>query len=222
MEGRLTHIDTEEALRYLRCRGEEGRAAVEGDLLRCRRLLLAAARPRVVWRRFDLTADGALAGTDFRPEGQAIHAVLEGCHAAVLMAATLGAEAETLLRRAQSRSMTEAVLLDALGSAAIENVCDNLCADLKSQLAPAHFTRRFSPGYGDWPLHQQRQLFDILDVTRRIGVTLTERFLMTPQKSVTALIGLSDTPRSERGGCASCANYAHCDYRKEGEICDEP
>jgi cobalamin-dependent methionine synthase I len=106
------------------------------------------------------------------------------------MAATLGSEAESLLRRAQSRSMGDALILDALGSAAIEAVCDQLCAEIAQELSPRRLTARFSPGYGDLPLDQQRELFAVLDVTRRIGVSLSESALMLPQKSVTALIGV--------------------------------
>ena len=87
MEARLTGIDRSEALKYLGCRGGAVPADAEADIVRCERLLLREARPRVVWRRFDLTADGTLAGTGFCPEGKDIRAHLSGCGAAVLMAA---------------------------------------------------------------------------------------------------------------------------------------
>jgi hypothetical protein len=62
-----------------------------------------------------------------------------------------------------------------------------------------HLTRRFalgktvtmSPGSGDatlWPIEQQRELFSLLgDVRGRIGVELTESFLMVPNKTVSGL-----------------------------------
>ena len=138
------------------------------------------------------------------------------------MAATLGAETDTLLRRAQARSMADAVILDACASAAIENVCDNLCADIEAALAPMCLTDRFSPGYGDLPLGQQGALCRLLDAERRIGLTLTDGGLMLPQKSVTALMGVSPAPVKKRGrGCAYCDRLGACQYRKDGKTCEK-
>ena len=62
--------------------------------------------------------------------------------------------------------------------------------------------------------------FDI--ISRRIGVTLSESALMIPQKSVTALIGVSDRPQPKRaGGCESCGMREDCAYRKEGKRCGQ-
>ena len=119
--------------------------------------------------------------------------------------------------------------------AAIENVCDNLCEDLAEALSPARLTPRFSPGYGDFPLSQQAALCAVLNAERRIGLTLTPGGLLLPQKSVTAVIGVSDAPAARGrdsaedshgsgapGGCASCSMYAHCSFRREGSSCGKP
>ena len=112
MEIRLTEIPQEEALRYLGVRGAPDEI-LRRDLARCAALLLEEIRPRTCWRLFPLEEDGLLAGTAFRPEGQAIRRHLAGCGQVIVLAATLGMEAETLLRRAQSRSISDALLLDA-------------------------------------------------------------------------------------------------------------
>lgn len=39
----------------------------------------------------------------------------------------------------------------------------------------------------DWPLQEQRPMFDLLGAAERLGVTLNESCLMTPNKSVTGL-----------------------------------
>ena len=183
-------------------------------------LLLKTARPRVTWRLFSRLPDGTLTGTDFRPKGEDVGRLLTDCDQVILMAATLGMEAETLLRRTQAKDMAMALILDAAAGAAVENVCDNFCADLAAAFAPRFLTERFSPGYGDLPLGQQEDLFRLLDISRRIGVSLTESGLMLPQKSVTALIGVSDRPQSRRvRGCDGCALSADCAYRKDGTSC---
>ena len=215
MEARLTSIDPIDALRYLGHRGipdAETLARIEA----LSESLIAAAKPRLVWRRLPLNPenDNLLAGKDLR-------ALLRESTDIVLFAATLGAETELLLRRTQLRDMAEAVILDACADCAIENVCDNFCADLAKEVAPAHLTDRFSPGYGDLPLAHQRVIFDALNVTRRIGVTLTERGLMLPQKSVTAILGIAPTPQPRRDNrCAACSMYDTCTRRKEGNPCE--
>ena len=51
-------------------------------------------------------------------------------------------------------------------------------------------TGRFSPGYGDMPLDLQGDIIAILEARKWLGLTLSEAKLMSPQKSVTALIGI--------------------------------
>lgn len=220
MEARLTDIRRDEALRYIGVRGAAP-ADIDEALTRAIALLMRSARPRVLWRRYDRLPDGTLAGTGFRPAGEDIRVHLRGCGGVVLMAATLGTEIERLIGRMQLTDPADALVLDACASAAVENVCDNLCADIAAALAPAYLTARFSPGYGDLPLTQQADLFRALDVTRRIGVTLTDSGLMLPQKSVTALLGVSDAPIEGRArGCGTCALYPTCAYRKDGKTCE--
>ena len=50
--------------------------------------------------------------------------------------------------------------------------------------------RRFSPGYGDVPLSLQRDVLAVLDAQRKLGITLSDTFFMTPCKSVTAFVGI--------------------------------
>ena len=220
MNARLDKIPHDQTLRYLGYHGGAVPDDFQAELARCETLLLSTVKPRIVWKLFDYQPDGSFAGTDYMPAGRDIHRFLSDCGQVVLMAATLGIEAEALIRRAQKRDMAEAVILDALGSAAIEEVCDNFCSDLQKELSPRHLTDRFSPGYGDYPLTEQSAVFRLLDVSRRIGVSLSESGLMIPQKSVTALIGVSQQPiENRRSGCESCALRETCAFRKEGKSC---
>ncbi len=220
MEARLTEINRRETLQYLGYRGGSIPENVLEQLENCEREILQCAVPRILWRRFEREPDGRLSGTAFTPAGKDIRKFLDGCDQVILMAATLGMEVENLLRRMQARDMARALIMDAAASAAVENVCNNLCDDLAKANAPRYLTDRFSPGYGDLPLVQQRDLFRLLDISRRIGVSLSDSGLMVPQKSVTALIGVSEQPRVRRSrGCAECALFASCAYRKDGTSC---
>ena len=219
MEPRLTAIEENEVLLYLGYKGGEIPPDIMDEIHRCMDVMMQAARPRAVWRRFDLLPNGALKGTDFFPQGKDIQALLKDSNQVILLGATLGTEVEALLRRAQVRNMTDAVILDCCGSSAIENVLDNLCQDIGTQV-DGYLTDRFSPGYGDFPFAQQPELCRVLDLPRRIGVTLSPGGLMIPQKSVTAIVGVADRPQTKRfRGCAYCSQFKNCTYRKGNRTC---
>lgn len=211
---RFTEINKNEVLVYLGYKGGEVDSGIMADIDRCSQLLMKTAVPRIVWRKFTLSEELPIV-----LQGNDVRELLEDCREAVFMCATLGMETEQLLRKSQSRSMADAVILDCCASAAVENVCDNFCTDLENELH-AHLTDRFSPGYGDMPLTQQAQFCALLNTARTVGVTLTSGGLMLPQKSVTAVIGVSDKPRKKRPkGCAYCKLFGNCDISKEGGNC---
>lgn len=216
MTAKLTRIDEREVLRYLGC-AQAPDPELKEKISHLSEELITVSVPRLVWRRLPLLPEN-----EFLLAGEDIRGILKDCSEVVLFAATLGVEAERFLQRAQIRDMAQAVILDACADSAIENVCDHFCQDLAALVKPSYLTDRYSPGYGDLPLSHQRVIFDVLDVTRRIGVTLTDSGLMLPQKSVTAMIGISDQPQKHRSGnCMGCSMYLHCIYRKEGRTCDK-
>lgn len=221
MRARLTELNDNEILLYLGYRGQEYPAEVERQIERCREQVLAAARPRLIWRR--IPADEACF-TALRLEGNDIREHLDGCGEAVFMAVTLGPEIDRLLAKNSVTNMADAVIMDACASTAIENVADNFEQDLRKEVEAEglYLTDRFSPGYGDLPLSAQKQLCAALDTARRIGLTLSPSMLMIPGKSVTAILGISDAPKALRKrGCESCSLFRTCMYRKEGGSCHE-
>lgn len=221
MQPRLTGINRNETLIYLGYKGGEIPAGIMEDIRRCESMLLEIAHARIVWRIFDLLPDGTLSGTNFTPGGDDVRRLLQDCSRVILVAATLGAEVDAMLRRVQIQNMGKAVILDACANSAIENVCDNLCDDIAKVVSPFYLTDRFSPGYGDLPFSHQEEFCRILDLPRRIGVSLSPGGVMIPQKSVTALMGIADRPQKKRfRGCISCNLFQTCAYRKDGRTCE--
>ena len=217
MEPRLTELNYNEILMYLGHRGQEITPEVEGQIRRCMEEIARAAEPRLVYRRLAL-AGGAIPGLPLA--GEDIQGLLAESREAVLMAVTLGPGIERLLMRREVTDMADAVILDCCASSAIENVCDNLCADLEAEFSPRYLTDRFSPGYGDLPFAQQPDFCRVLDLSRRIGVNLSPGGLMIPQKSVTAILGIADIPQNKRfRGCAHCSAFETCTLRKENRSC---
>ena len=215
MDITLTHIPREEVLRYLGCPGTEDPATlalVEG----CSARLLAAARPKWTYRVFDLAVqtDGVRLDCGLLLPGRDLAAHLRGCSRAALLAATLSAPVDALLRRAQAEDLAAAVALDCCATAAVEAVCDSAEAEIRSQFPGCSFSFRFSPGYGDLPIELQDPILRLLDAPRRMGLCATDRHILTPRKSVTAILGISDgevTP--QKRGCASCSFRGRCKFQ---------
>lgn len=222
MERKLRRIDGREAMRYLGCQLEQPPEELEQAVTKAKAQLLELARPKAVWKRFPLK-EGKLTGTTLDLEGRDIRDHLRGCDEVLLMAATLGHEVEQLLLRSQVKDLSHALVLDCCASAAIESVSDDLEEELRVMAAGEgkHLTGRYSPGYGDYPLTQQKQLCELLDVQRQIGLTLTASGLMVPRKSVTAVLGLSNTPpHKKKRGCERCSLRDTCELRKGGRSCE--
>lgn len=117
---------------------------------------------------------------------------LKDCTHAILFAATVGLGLDRLIARYAVVSPAKALLFQAIGAERIESLCDLFCADLAKEAEERGklLRPRFSPGYGDLPLTLQKELFRLLDCPRRIGLSLGDSLLMTPTKSVTALMGV--------------------------------
>jgi len=210
-------IPRREALHFLGWRG----APVEDTLLsqidEMISLALEQIEPRVEMRRFALNEDKSLAGTRFSPQGADVRALLAPCHEAVLLAATLGAQSERLLLRMQAKDSALALIMDAVLSAAIEEVCDQAELALRRDLETdgLYLTDRFSPGYGDMPLAQSKEILEVLRADRAIGLSVSRSGLMIPRKSVSAIMGISKTPVSRRAsGCECCAARETCALRR--------
>ena len=148
---------------------------------------------RVCYSEFSVAVSGDAVDLGFaKVSSAALAKSLEGATRAVVFAATVGAEIDRLIARYSAVSPAKALLFDAIGTERVEALCDVFCRELKtSEAARGCFTRpRFSPGYGDLPLVFQKEIFGALDCARRIGVSLTGGLLMTPTKSVTAIVGI--------------------------------
>ena len=217
MDAELLQIPLREVLHFLGWRGTPVDAPLLAQIRDLCDLAVREVRPRMAERRFPLAPDGSLAGTSMTPKGNDVRAILAPCREAELLAATLGAESERLLLRMQAKDAAQALLLDAVLSAAIEAVLDAREEALRRELAAQgrYLTDRFSPGYGDMPLAQGAQILAVLDAQRRIGLMMTGSGLMVPRKSVTAVLGVSRTPVVRRpAGCEGCIARETCALRR--------
>ena len=129
-----------------------------------------------------------------KTESKKLKINLGGCHSAIVFAATLGIELDRMIARYSHTSPAKALILQAIGAERIEALCNSFCRDLAEEkmLVGEKLRPRFSPGYGDLSLDIQQDIFRALDCPKRIGLTLCDSMMMSPSKSVTAIVGISD------------------------------
>lgn len=183
-------------------------------LEKCEKDVAASARPKYICKVLDSKDFG-----DFLV-GQDIVRHIEGCRKVILFAATLGAGVDALIRKYQVGDMASALAADAVSSAFIEEYCKEIDLILAEKFEGSHLTWRFSPGYGDFPIELQGELIRVTDAYRKIGLGVTDSHMLSPSKSVTAVIGISDREISkERQSCAACKMADRCAFRREGAHC---
>lgn len=198
--------DEKEILRYAGVK--QPAPEVEALMRECIGLTEGKLHGLVCWARYGIqTVEGGLDLGFARTDSHSLMRSLHGCQSIVLFAATIGLEMDRLIARQAQMSPARAHMLEAIGTERIESLCDAFCAEMENARP------RFSPGYGDLPLHMQRAVFAALDCPRHIGASLNESLLMTPRKSVTAIVGMGREACAKKAGCETCAQI-NCPYRR--------
>lgn len=209
-------IDRALALRYMGWRGEPDER-LTALLDECERELLAAARPRFVWRIFDIVrSEGGISLSEcgFSLSGSDIARHLEGCDKAAVTAATLSADTDKLLKRLQLSDIAKGIAADALASVFAEETSEQARRAVLAEMAGCSATWCYAAGYGDFPLETARQLIAVVDAERRIGLSCTGSNMLTPQKSVVGVVGLSRRAlNSPRNSCEGCNMRETCRFR---------
>ncbi len=190
-----------EILRYAGCRNEDS------DVLELIRSCIDEVREKlsykVCYSEFNMPIE---------TESKMLLKNLENCSSVIIFAATIGVEIDRLIAKYARISPSRALMMQAVGAERIEALCDEFCRDLENE-RKVNLTSRFSPGYGDLPIQVQKNIFDILDCSRKIGITLNDSFLMSPSKSVTAFIGIMNIKTKKIENKCSLCEKTDCSFR---------
>jgi hypothetical protein len=148
-------------------------------------------RPRGVYREAFCTPNGGTIdiGKDIRLESSFLNRQLPEPQKAAIFLVTIGSELEQGIREKIDRGQNRvAYILDCLGSNAAETTAAAIHKEIQERFGAR--MRRYSPGYNDWNISQQENIFDFLGVerARELGVDLTSDFMMRPRKSVSGII----------------------------------
>lgn len=182
-------IDRAEVLRYLRTNSKTQDEKILALVEKACGEVEKAAMPKTLYRIFDCTVENGIVtvgGAEFKSERLAEN--LAGCKRAVLFGATLGVGVDRLINAAAATDVALAMAYQAAAAAKIEAVCDALEEELKK--SGLTLRQRYSPGYFDLDVAAQKSFLSLLELTKRIGLTLTDTCEMIPTKSVTAFIGI--------------------------------
>ena len=209
-------IDVNETRRYAglsRAKNFSGQSIIDA----CDEALLLL-EVRGVWKIYDYDAENFIVKStpNFKLVGKSITRHLADCEKVICMAVTVGEEIEReVTRRFSVGNYVESVLLDAAATAAVEQAADSLEKAVAPQFLKEgfKFKSRFSPGYGDWALENQKNFFDITGASE-IGMTLSSALMLMPRKSVTAIIGLTKNKSDDVKSCATC-DKINCPARRE-------
>jgi hypothetical protein len=134
--------------------------------------------------------------------------LLEPCKKVAIFALTIGNHLEEMVAHlAENGLVLQATVLDAIGSGAAERLAIFVEDKIRIMASTEGLviSRRFSPGYCDWEVSQQRMVFRALN-GNSAGIRLTEACLMLPRKSISGIIGIgsADSNIENYNPCRTC------------------
>jgi hypothetical protein len=206
-------INKSEILRYLNSNTEDSK--ISKLIEDCIKELEGKLRFDVCYSEFQVAFNDNFLDLGFAVStSQDLKKNLKGCKKIVLFAATIGVEIDRLIARYGKVSPLKALVLQAIGTERIETLCDAFCNDIAKEYKGFYLKPRFSAGYGDLPLAMQNDVFKALDCAKNIGLTLNSSLLMSPSKSVTAIVGISQCQvLAAQENCNIC-NKKDCIFRR--------
>jgi hypothetical protein len=199
--------------------------ALKGKLRIWKRRLNEIIEPKLLYSARPIkkvSRDSIHVGAHLKLHSQKLSRSLSGCKEVVCFLATLGSRVEKEIHRLmKKRRLSDAYVLDAMGSVAVENVVSQFQNDFgdTSRREDRRLSLRFSPGYCDWSVTGQKTLFELLD-SKRVGVELSDSCLMQPRKSISGVFGVfpaeKQTDRASYCPCVDCGRRTCPERRHPG------
>ena len=176
------------------------------------------AKPQAIFKVVPVNRNNGSVHLDEGPalSSKRVAYVLKPCDKAVAFLITLGEKVDRLIKKETDEHPQYGYVLDAAASVAADTVAETVQDFIENKLSDEKATTfRYSPGYCDWPLEEQKTLFQVLP-SEKIGVELDQNALMSPRKSISGLFGIcsADTAKEKGNACNICGKN-DCPYRRE-------
>ena len=133
----------------------------------------------------------------------------------IVMLCTIGSNLDSHVSRLFADDPMVALALDGVGSAAVESLAIQACNYFEQQAKINGFktTMPLNPGMVGWPVEVgQPQIFSLLDC-EEIGVTLTDSWMMVPNKSLSLVLGIGTEVSGVGSSCEYCSLKGVCKYQ---------
>ncbi|QJA09756.1 Vitamin B12 dependent methionine synthase, activation domain protein [Romboutsia sp. CE17] len=224
----LKHINIkdEEVLRYLEYKGQIIDDNLKETINQCKNITKARINPRYTFRVYSIKKNKGIIefeGSNLKLESRDLYKVLKDCNKCILMAATIGLDIEKDIRKYSFTELTKGIIIDSCATTAIEEVCDMVQEEVQNNILEdgQYTTLRYSPGYGDLPIEKNKDILNLINGQKEIGLTITTNGIMIPRKSVIAIIGISDNKLSQvKKSCKNCNNKDTCKFKRGVDSCE--
>lgn len=219
-------IDRKEVLRYLGCKKLETDRITNNIIESSIEEINDISDFKYIFNIYDIDKSNNniyISNSTCSLNGNDIYNHLKQSEKCVIMAVTLGVSVDKKIKYYSNIDITRSVIMDACATASVENLCDSVENIIKEIASDNGYytTRRFSPGYGDFPIESQFKILDILKAQTKIGLTVTDTNILISRKSITAIIGLNKDECFSHFKCDECKMFNDCTYSKKGEnYCD--
>jgi hypothetical protein len=146
---------------------------------------------------------------DIKLKSAKLSKTLGKCDRITFFLATIGEQVDNVIKTSiRKKKLSDAYIYDAIGSAAVEATVDDFQNRMDSKVKEKNqqTTLRFSPGYCDWKINEQKKVFSVLE-NDLIDVDLNESYLMAPRKSVSGVFGIGSSKlvdKDETNPCRLC------------------
>ena len=145
-----------------------------------------------------------------------VASVVGGAEELYVALCTIGPALDERVREYQAAGRhLEMLLLDELGSWAVDQMRQQLYERIQAQLAEDGWrtSSPLSPGESTWPIREQRIIFKLLDATQ-VGIELGPADLMSPFKSLSLIFGAGSREMGSEGltNCDFCSIQDRCKY----------
>jgi hypothetical protein len=138
--------------------------------------------------------------------GKIIYSSLKNSDTIAFLISSIGDEIENWSKHFMyNEEMLKGYLIDKIASELVEQLADKTQLLLEDELKELELkaTNRYSPGYCGWSVADQQNLFSLLP-SKFCGVTVNDTSMMTPIKSVSAVIGIGKNIEKKNYECSIC------------------